>query len=201
RNLICEAVERDELKGLLAALAQTCRVFFQPAIEALWATVELGDWLRYTMPEDVWNAGLGSGMSRILSPRRDIVSQDWTRSVIYGPCIRDLTCPSSGGSALDVAQALGAILICPPPETCLVSLQSLTWHQNNLTAMRPFLGPKLTSLHIWSPCLEGNTDENMAFLSEISHRFSKTMRDIGLHFDTSDEEGPADLLSSAFALY
>ncbi|CAK5266150.1 unnamed protein product [Mycena citricolor] len=198
RNLICEAVERDELKGLLAVLAQTCRAFFQPAIEALWASVELGDWLRYTMPEDVWDAGLDS---RILSPRRDIVPQDWTRSVIYGTCIRDLACPSSGGSALDVAQALGAILTCPPPGTCLVSLKSLTWHQNNLTAMRPFLGPKLTSLHIWSPCLEGSTGENMLFLSEVSHRFAKTMRDVGLHFDTSDDDGPADLLSSAFAGY
>ncbi|CAK5283479.1 unnamed protein product [Mycena citricolor] len=201
RHLICEAIGADELKGILAALAQTCQAFFQPAIKVLWAAVELGYWLRYTMPEDVWNGDWYFGTSRVLSLRRDIVVQDWTRSVIYSPFIRRLICPASGGTALDVAQSLGGILICPPPETCFVSLRYLTWHQNNLTAMRPFLGPNLTSLHIWTPCLVGTIDESMKFLLEVSRRFSRTMRDIGFHFDTSDNRGPADLISSLFAVY
>ncbi|RDB21614.1 hypothetical protein Hypma_011192 [Hypsizygus marmoreus] len=95
-SLICDNLKAPDVDTVsLGRLARTCRVFTEPALDALWEMQESLGPLTQVMPPDLWISELGvhrgklGHRGKVITFRRDLVDTDWKpRLEYYGRKIR-----------------------------------------------------------------------------------------------------------------
>ncbi|EIW78127.1 hypothetical protein CONPUDRAFT_156137 [Coniophora puteana RWD-64-598 SS2] len=92
-RVICEqlASSSTEHHAALSAVARTCRVFKEPALDALWAELDKLEPLIRCLPEALWRWELPDSPDRCLVIRRPLRASDWDLFRYYSNRVRVLT--------------------------------------------------------------------------------------------------------------
>ncbi|KAJ6477896.1 hypothetical protein C8R47DRAFT_644146 [Mycena vitilis] len=130
----------------LAAVARTCKIFQDPALDHLWKCVPLPILLTRCMPSDLWAVDTTPNAfpRHTMRQLRPIYPSDWDRLRFYAPRVRRLWSPSFEWSLHKVFPVLNLAF----PNTVLHNLQSLTWDHTEVDFhyIRIFLRPTLTKI-------------------------------------------------------
>ncbi|KAJ7758998.1 hypothetical protein DFH07DRAFT_1060303 [Mycena maculata] len=160
----------------LATLARTCRIFHDPALDALWWEQDTIMNLMRCMP-DVWETMTPppgfltlflNGVGRPVTAARPIVVLDWDRVKKYSHRVKSLKCLDNDGLALSCV--FEAIQLGAPDGCLLPNLRHFTWSRSNkrlLPFIDLFLGPNLTIFAIGS--VEHNA--HYSVLANVAHRY------------------------------
>ncbi|KAJ6459883.1 hypothetical protein C8R45DRAFT_542086 [Mycena sanguinolenta] len=202
---ICSHLNPDPRAGAadLAALARTCRIFHDPALDALWWEQDTIMNLMRCMP-DVWETvtpppgfltALLNLVGRPVSAVRPIVASDWDRVKKYSYRVKSLQCHGNHGLAL--TSVFEAIQLEAPDGRLLPNLRHFSWTYSDkhlLPFIDLFLGPNITIFAV------GSVDHNAHYsvLPKIAHRYPALF---GVHIghldpdsedqsDDDDHDGP-----------
>ncbi|KIJ62325.1 hypothetical protein HYDPIDRAFT_30580 [Hydnomerulius pinastri MD-312] len=133
-------------KVTLAALARTCKVFTEEALNILWAELSDLSPLVRCLPEDSWTCTHGDD-GECYSFMKLLKEQHWATIRGYTRRVRALTC-APHTPCLDRASVVA--LCCPLVTLPLFpNLQRLRWHDRGkqiFPFIHHFVGPKLTHL-------------------------------------------------------
>ncbi|KAJ7673876.1 hypothetical protein DFH06DRAFT_1445406 [Mycena polygramma] len=133
----------------LAAVAQTCMAFREPALDYLWSSTALAELLIRCMPSDLWAVDPEKGGGKGTRQLRPIHASDWSRLSLYAPRVRELTCGSDGASLHHIFPTLSLSF----PETLLRNVRTLDWAPNAVDFH--FIScPRLTDFSIWTDTVE-----------------------------------------------
>ncbi|RDB14844.1 hypothetical protein Hypma_016479 [Hypsizygus marmoreus] len=163
-SLICIEISGDKPLAItshtsLAALAQTCKFFQDPALDELWKAQSSLKPLLRCFPADA----LAKDKQGRLLFYRPLERRDWSRVLFYAPRIKVLTskintvtrqfpAPEYDFADISVWQML-AISKPPSLKHFLPNLRSLAWHESQ-DATSPFiillLAPTVTHLDFWT---------------------------------------------------
>ncbi|KAJ6589738.1 hypothetical protein B0H19DRAFT_241550 [Mycena capillaripes] len=165
----------------LAALAQTCTIFHEPALDALWRNQDDLRHLLRCMPDDIWETMDDDGVTPI--PRRPIVPSDWDRVSKYAPRIKSLRCDDLHDyPMMGVYQAIRQYL---PGSYLLPNLEHLGWNHGYSSYIELFLGPRLKSITIgWQ---EDGTYPPLATLAQ-THPGLVSVEIKGVNGDSEESE-------------
>ncbi|KAJ7266247.1 hypothetical protein C8J57DRAFT_1511177 [Mycena rebaudengoi] len=151
----------------LAVVARTCKAFHGPALDALWRSSALVNFLR-CMPSDLYCCEESGPEWRVkcdMKLLRPIEVKDWDRVLIYAPRVHHLF---SDSHDCDLSKVLPAISACFPPRL-FPNLQRLHWghSDNDFRYIHLFLGPGITELSFAVFCTPA-----ISFLTTAALRYS-----------------------------
>ncbi|KAJ7151854.1 hypothetical protein C8R43DRAFT_1127487 [Mycena crocata] len=138
----------------LAALARTCTMFHEPALDVLWRNQDTLMNLLRCMPPDLFVAEV-SGDGSILQLQRPIVPTDWERPLFYAHRIKSFILDDPTQYFPHIFPAIASVI--PTAGHIFPNLTSLDWSshsegfrnraqfEQDFTHIRLFLTPKLTS--------------------------------------------------------
>ncbi|KAJ6453917.1 hypothetical protein C8R45DRAFT_1112181 [Mycena sanguinolenta] len=182
----------------LAALARTCRIFHDPALDALWWEQDTIMNLMRCMP-DVWKTptpGLFTSFHLGWPVRavRPIVASDWDRVKKYSYRVKSLKCLEDDGFAL--TPVFKAIQLEAPNGCLLPNLRHFSWSyfdRHLLSFIGLFLGPNITIFVIGAV----KYNAHYSVLAKIARRypalFGVTIDHLNPnHEDESDDEDHDD---------
>ncbi|KAF7369308.1 Carboxylic ester hydrolase [Mycena venus] len=156
----------------LAALATTCTIFHDIALDALWRHQRNILNLIRCMPADLWETVEEiryRSTNRTLRRRRGVVASDWDRVSKYAHRIKSLVCFDSGDGKphlFDVYQTLWQDF---PGDYLLPNLESLTWQHwkpSYSSFIELFLGPRITSIYVGA-----QDDDRCPALAAVGQRY------------------------------
>ncbi|KAF9465369.1 hypothetical protein BDZ94DRAFT_1320423 [Collybia nuda] len=175
-RLICSEVDRSfvgaERRRTVKALAQTCRLFQEPALDILWRKLDSLTPLIKCIPSGLWglerealDESVGS-----LALRRAVIPTDWERFLVHAQRVQKFTARRLPRSRLnyDEYQALDT---AAKPEVLLPNLRKLTWLERRdqfFPFIRLFLGPNLQELVLG---IDGSPLIRLPLLSTLPSRF------------------------------
>ncbi|KAF7367899.1 hypothetical protein MSAN_00854700 [Mycena sanguinolenta] len=149
----------------LAALAQ-CRIFHEPALDALWRQKNTIRNLFNCMSDGLWACEVVDATPTMWL-RRPIQVADWDRALHYSHRIKSLGLQMHGRESLsEVVEAARATF---PGDYLLPQLESLHWNPGKTSESLDidlFLGPRITS-----KTLAGLRIQDLPILETLSHRF------------------------------
>ncbi|KAJ7614430.1 hypothetical protein FB45DRAFT_1064697 [Roridomyces roridus] len=156
---ICEILPQDDeiedhsldaaTSSALAALAGTCRMLQNPALDVLWRFQTSVINVLNCMLGGVWEwpeDGLGE-----VSLRRPVLPQDWERPLFYSRRVKYLGTGSDSHLDMLTSGFYDMLSLCLPNEPLFPNLESIEeWDPDTypITYFRPFFGPLLTTLCI-----------------------------------------------------
>ncbi|KAJ7668771.1 hypothetical protein DFH06DRAFT_1182452 [Mycena polygramma] len=170
----------------LAAVARTCTIFRDPALDYLWCHAALGRLLTRCMPTDLWDVDTTEihvfSKGRKVRLLRPIRTADWDRLRIYAPRVRRL---SSGADfpmseAFDLSKVFQALSVSLP-HALFQNLQSLNWKhsEDEFHHIQLFLHPRLTKLS-----LVLSSDSASSLLSTLTSKCPR-LNDVTIHTSPS----------------
>ncbi|KAF7367911.1 hypothetical protein MSAN_00856000 [Mycena sanguinolenta] len=146
--MIVSQLDRGSREGraALAALAQ-CRIFHDPALDALWRGQGTIRNLIKCMPDDLWEI-VPVRRRLTMRLRRQIRAADWDRVLEYSHRIRLFSVDSNNDLAL--SEVFDVLRLNVPGDYLLPNLEMLDWQPNESTTpfsnINLFLGPRLKSI-------------------------------------------------------
>ncbi|KIJ66524.1 hypothetical protein HYDPIDRAFT_26864 [Hydnomerulius pinastri MD-312] len=147
---------RSSFNPDLVALARTCRVFHEPALNVLWAELDNLTPLIRCLPQDLWSVEIvkiGGSEVRCYSFHKPLRDADWNRLRSYTHRVRAVR-STTKSRALVVISFLRTLCYSPTAIPLFPNLQQLKW-DNPSTGFLPFVhqlaGPKLTHLSFVAP--------------------------------------------------
>ncbi|KAJ6455319.1 hypothetical protein C8R47DRAFT_1166175 [Mycena vitilis] len=133
----------------LAAVARTCIVFRDPALDHLWKSTELPALLTRCMPSDLWAVDTTHGtyigsQRHTMRQLRPIYPSDWDRIRLYAPRVKML----GSGFTWSLHEVLPSLNLAFPT-TLLRNLQTLHWDSDGVDFhhIHMFLRPTLTDIN------------------------------------------------------
>ncbi|KAF7313054.1 hypothetical protein MKEN_00990500 [Mycena kentingensis (nom. inval.)] len=154
-TLFCGAVDTGNNphaptgNGDLAALSRVCRVFLEPALDALWARQTSLHPLIASFPRDLWTDEYDMDLARPIYP------SDWERPMFYARRVKHLSLIDN--SSLPDDTILDALTVSLPGGTDILfpNLRALDWRSNmapeQFPCLRYLLGPRLLEIAIDVP--------------------------------------------------
>ncbi|KAJ6505341.1 hypothetical protein C8R45DRAFT_547701 [Mycena sanguinolenta] len=149
----------------LAALAQ-CKIFHEPALDALWRYQTTIRNLINCMPADIWEFKIARAVPTMRGFLRPVHGSDWGRVLHYSHHIKSLVVNMQGRVYLSTFEVLrlsftGTYL--------LPNLQTLRWiatEASQLSDIDLFLGPRIRSISLGELRVE-----NLSLLATLTHKF------------------------------
>ncbi|KAJ7438305.1 hypothetical protein B0H11DRAFT_2105237 [Mycena galericulata] len=136
----------------LAALARTCKIFQNPALDVLWSYQTTFAHVLRCMPSDLWNGPVVYGSVYLLDAIRPIAPADWDRPLFYLHRVKFLSCL---GRNLPSPALFETLRLCRPTDHFFPNLRCLVWNYldrvPNFPSIRTLLSPRLTSLEVVIP--------------------------------------------------
>ncbi|KAH9834027.1 uncharacterized protein C8Q71DRAFT_157144 [Rhodofomes roseus] len=169
----------------LRALAVTCRVFSEPALDIIWSDQNGLGHLVECLPSDLWTISDDTtpGTLTLRRPPRTITQQDWVRFDTYARRVRKLSFgppKSSLRSRTMSADVFHWLSSSRPSHQLLPNLRRLYWSDDMPPGcydyFHMFLGPRLCTLRISGPPPQSTTSHH-AILSALD-RLSQIAPDI-----------------------
>ncbi|KAJ6494527.1 hypothetical protein C8R45DRAFT_824394 [Mycena sanguinolenta] len=180
---------REDMAAL-AALAQ-CRIFHDPALDALWKEQNTIRNLINCMPDDLWQVQIINRMPT-MPLRRPVRVEDWVRVLKYSDRIRSLTHESS-----ELSEVFDVLRLNVPKDYLLPNLEKLHWRPATYNAqfsnIHLFLGPRITSL-----ALPNLTWPELSFLPTLTRKFPHLSEVV---LDASDLRRTDPRFTSAFSVF
>ncbi|KDQ51684.1 hypothetical protein JAAARDRAFT_210967 [Jaapia argillacea MUCL 33604] len=159
----------------LATLARTCRLFYEPALDALWEhQSDLGPLIK-CMPKDLWDESEDLESGLLITFRRPVVPVDWTRFDLYAPRVKCISYNRSKDREPirpltrlhdTVLQALkdrrSTVILFP-------NLREIHWPSTDKGELFSYLGPTVTSVSFQWPDSESEHGElgSIGFLTRV----------------------------------
>ncbi|KAJ6540330.1 hypothetical protein B0H19DRAFT_1268930 [Mycena capillaripes] len=138
----------------LAAMAKTCQIFLNPALDYLWSSATLVQLVIRCMPADLWAVDPRTTTSYRHQVRllRTIRASDWDRLHLYAPRVKELTSGLDGHNLSSVLPTLSAL-----PDSLFRNLRTLDWrHQDpDFHHIHHFLRPTLTKIRLSPTTVSG----------------------------------------------
>ncbi|KAJ7187270.1 hypothetical protein C8R46DRAFT_1184920 [Mycena filopes] len=190
---ICEELNEvfsDRSPADLAALARTCKIFEDPALDVLWRKQDTLDNILKCLPPKSWDeapAPRGRGARGTFRIARVLRAVDWERPFNYARRVRDLhlSDESSDGGPFPTEEVLEAIELHFAPGFLCPNLRSIDWQPDSLSFpyIRLFLGPRITRVDLDVP----PNPANIPVLSTLAIPYHqlKTLRVCSSTDDTS----------------
>ncbi|KAJ7681997.1 hypothetical protein DFH06DRAFT_1314240 [Mycena polygramma] len=182
----------------LAALARTCTLFHDPALDVLWRHQNTLMNLIDCMPAGLWEIMNDPGVfgilvGPVLRCSRTIVASDWDRLLKYSHRVKFLQVRDNQGP--DLTAFFEALRLGITDEYLLPNLQQLAWGYSSaasfgyaesvLPFIDLFLGPRITSIGI-GPCKE---NAQYALLPDLARKYpSLSAVYIGYYDPDSDDD-------------
>ncbi|KAJ7457687.1 hypothetical protein FB451DRAFT_1406568 [Mycena latifolia] len=137
--------------GTLAALAGTCTIFHDSALDVLWRHQETIINLIQCMPANLWDSvqlfGRQNHGRKTLRLARPIIGTDWDRLLKYSACVKSLICADRIPYP-DLSEVFDAIQLHFAGAYLLPNLEILQWGDRNPTRITLFLGPRISSIDL-----------------------------------------------------
>ncbi|KAH7924234.1 hypothetical protein BV22DRAFT_524876 [Leucogyrophana mollusca] len=144
-----DSLPQREARTTLACLARTCRVFKDPALDALWSHLKSLEPLMRCLPEDLWIKD--EAQSTILNYLRPMLPSDWAKFHNYAQRVRIMG-PQNNCSFILLNSADVDVFRSLRPKDCLLpNLRELNWLGDGadyFEFLPLFLAPRLTCLRL-----------------------------------------------------
>ncbi|KAJ7436343.1 hypothetical protein FB451DRAFT_1307528 [Mycena latifolia] len=154
----------------LAALASTCTIFHDSALDALWRHQETIVNLIKCMPSDLWASVRLTRMQirgrNTLRLTRPITGSDWDRLLKYSGRVKSLICADYFPHP-DLSKVFDAIHLHFPGEYLLPNLETLGWTHRYPARINLFLGPRISSIDL-GRC---NVNAQQSILPSLGSRY------------------------------
>ncbi|KAG2111184.1 uncharacterized protein F5147DRAFT_771916 [Suillus discolor] len=162
RNLeVIDIIISHTAHGTLPALASTCRIFQDPALDVLWRNLSSVETLISCMPGDLFT--VEQGCMVLQKPPDDKM---WDTLCKYTSRVRSIRQTYSSMSI----EALGSILLsCPlAPRSLFPNLRKLTWRANGTRGAADFLRVAFVPTLLVLNVAVSSVSTSIAFLSVLS---------------------------------
>ncbi|KAJ7145559.1 hypothetical protein C8R44DRAFT_755517 [Mycena epipterygia] len=114
---------REEATRDLVAIATTCRMFRDPALDLVWRAQRTLEHLLRCMPGDLWEPPVVPKCTHLLRLRRPIMPTDWDRPFFYASRIRHLSVYYA--ARLPAPHVLRELSLCLPRDCLFPNLRSM----------------------------------------------------------------------------
>ncbi|KAJ7679540.1 hypothetical protein DFH06DRAFT_512352, partial [Mycena polygramma] len=190
-NAICSNLEIDlvgypwvsnDNRAALSALARTCTIFSDPALDALWSNqAKLDPFLRLFPPDLFILSTTGSALVLRWSILRPIMLTDWNRVSLYSSRVKVLSMTSPPPGIVDVVYTLS--LSCPGG-FLFPNLRTLKWPGliRGFLPLRIFFPSTLQSISVH--CHASST--NISLLSTLGMSCPR-LRHVAITFDPASD--------------